>query len=64
MTCEDLIAYLSSFEPREDVSFVIADVKKRLHHKVSNLFLIEEMPAIMLETAETEPLEDINCPDA
>lgn len=59
MTCEELIEYLSGFEPDTHVAFVVADIQKRLHYKISGVFLIDELPAVMLETTEPGPLDNL-----
>ena len=59
MTCKELIAYLSGFEPDASVGIVIVDTEKRLHHITTGYQLLVEQPAILLETTESEPMDAV-----
>lgn len=59
MTCKELIAYLNRFDPDEHIGILIVDTEKRLHHKTAGYDLLDETPALLLETTESEPLENI-----
>ena len=59
MTCKELLEYLSRFDPDEHVGILIVDVSKRLHHITAGYELLAELPAILLETEQSEPLDQV-----
>ena len=59
MTCKELIQYLSGFDASENVGIVVVDPEKRLHFITGGYQFVAEMPAILLETTESEPLDMI-----
>lgn len=59
LKCKELIEYLQRFDADEGIGFVIVDIQKRLHHITAGYDLLAEEPAILLETTQSEPLENI-----
>ena len=50
MKCGQLIEYLQGFRPEEHIGFVVADLNNRTACVIGACHLIDEQPAIMLET--------------
>lgn len=59
LTCKEMIEYLSRFNPEEGVAVLVADIDKRIVYKISAYQMIDETPAILFETGETEPLDEV-----
>ena len=59
MKCGDLIKYLSEFNPEENLGFLVADLESRKACIIGAYHLVEGTPAIMLETTEYQPLDDL-----
>ena len=59
MFCKELIDYLSRFNPDERVSIIVVDITKRLAYTISAYQLMDEQPVLLLETTESEPLDEV-----
>lgn len=59
MTCKELIEYLTRFDPEEPVGFVVIDLENRIHYSLGGCKLINDIPAIFLETTGAGPLDEI-----
>lgn len=61
MSCEELIEYLSSFDPGENVSVLALNLEARRAHKISGYQLMEDAgsPVLLFELGESESLDDV-----
>lgn len=61
MSVAELIEYLSRFDPKANVSALIADLEKRLAYKVDGYQLITDLeyPVLMFELGKSTPLDDL-----
>lgn len=61
MTCEELIKYLSGFEPSEQMAVVPVNLQTREAYKISGYQLITDagFPALLFELGQAEPLDDV-----
>ncbi len=59
-TVGNLIGYLERFMPSDEVRVIIASPKKRVWHKLDDMFLIigKGVPIIAIEVGDTEPFND------
>lgn len=61
MTNKELIEYLSGFDPEENVSALILDLKQRLAYKVDGYQLMTDagFPVLLFELGESAPMDDM-----
>ena len=61
MTKKELIEYLSGFDPEENVSTLILDLKQRLAYKVDGYQLMTDagFPVLLFELGESAPMDDM-----
>lgn len=61
MKNKELIEYLSGFDPEENVSALILDLKQRLVYKVDGYHLITDagFPALLFELGEATPMDNM-----
>ena len=59
MKCGELVKYLEEFDSEEKVCFLVADIGTRTACIIGNCNLLVGYPAIMLETTEYLPLDDL-----
>ena len=57
MTIKEFKEYLNRFDENEGFSVVVVNKAKRIVHKHKETHLVADMPAIIIETEETEPFE-------
>lgn len=58
MTVKEFKQYLSRFDEEQELSVIMVDPVHRLHHIGDCIGLLDESPCLLLETTESEPLED------
>ena len=61
MTAKELIEYLSGFDPEENVSSLILDLKKRLDYTVDGYQLMTDagFPVLLFELGESAPMDEM-----
>lgn len=61
MTAKELIEYLSGFDPDENVSALILDLKQRFAYNVDGYQLMTDagIPALLFELGEPTPLDEL-----
>jgi hypothetical protein len=61
MTAKELIEYLSGFDPEENVSALIVDLKQRLIYKVDGYQLMTDagFPVLLFELGKATPMDDM-----
>lgn len=61
MTAKELIEYLSGFDPEENVSSLILDLKQRLAYTVDGYQLMTNagFPVLLFELGEATPTDDM-----
>lgn len=61
MKTKELIEYLSGFDPEENVSALILDLKQRLAYNVDGYQLMVDagIPVLLFELGESAPMDDI-----
>lgn len=59
MKCKELIEYLSRFGQEERVGFLVVNLAERVVYNIPAYQLLAEQPVILLETAESEPLDEV-----
>lgn len=57
MTIKEFKEYLNRFDENEGFSVVVVNEKKRIVHKHKKSYFLADMPALLIETEETEPFE-------
>lgn len=61
MTTKELIEYLSGFDPDENVSALILDLKQRLAYKVDRYQLMTDagFPVLLFELGKSNPMDEM-----
>ncbi len=61
MSCQELIKYLSRFDPDENVSVLALNLEARRAHKISGYQLMVgvDIPVLLFELGDSEPLDDV-----
>lgn len=61
MTAKELIEYLSGFDPEENVSSLILDLKQRLAYTVDGYQLMTDagFPVLLFELGESAPMDEM-----
>lgn len=61
MTAKELIEYLSGFDPEENVSALILDLKQRLAYNVDGYQLMTDagFPVLLFELGESAPMDEM-----
>lgn len=62
MQIKDIIKWLKGFDGDAELSIVVANPKERIVHKVNQVFYLTDIEAVMVETVESEPMDEIKKP--
>ncbi|MCM8710518.1 hypothetical protein M2651_05695 [Clostridium sp. SYSU_GA19001] len=58
VTIKDFKEYLNKFNDKEYISLVVVNSNERIHYIPEKIFLIEDMPAIFMNTVTNEIMEE------
>lgn len=58
MKISEIIEWLQTFDGEETLSILIGNPKERIVHKVNQVFYLTDTEAIMIETVESEPMDE------